>query len=279
MNVDSQAFYERYVEEHVPYHRSPRGWKRAALSLLPYWSYREWRFWGRHTPAGGRLLDLGCARGREVFRDKSHLAVGVDLARNALRDCLLNYDGAAAADLTALPFSDDSFDSVVSSHVLGHVPCEAKDAVLGEVRRVLRPGGRTLHIVETDSRHPLIEEAKRRPELYRRYLIEQDGHVGLELPSATLERFAAAGFELERLEVMDAGRMHPRLVLKWFDNEYRESSANLEWLVRRSRRVLESPIRLAWEEVRLGFEHRVRGPRHSLDDAIFVAVSLRSTKR
>ncbi len=31
-----REFYEQYVEEHVPYHRSPRGLKRLILSVLPY---------------------------------------------------------------------------------------------------------------------------------------------------------------------------------------------------------------------------------------------------
>lgn len=272
MNSNPQAFYERYVEEHVPYHRSPRGLERAILAALPYWSYREWRFWERHVPASRRLLDLGCARGREVFRDKARSVVGADLAQNALRECRTHYDAALAADLIALPFADDSFECVVSSHVLGHVPVDAKDAVLGEIRRVLRPGGKTLHVIETDSRHPLIEEAKRRPELYQQHLIDPDGHVGLELPSAVLQRFARAGFELESCERMDAGPLHPRLTLKWFDNEYRDRSRVLARLVQRARRVMHSPVRLALEEVRLGFEHRAAGRRRPLDDALFLAV-------
>ena len=40
--------------------------KRLILSVLPYWPYREWRFWARWVPLGCRLLDLGCARGFEV---------------------------------------------------------------------------------------------------------------------------------------------------------------------------------------------------------------------
>jgi hypothetical protein len=65
-------FYERYVEEHVPYHRSPHGLKRLVLlSFLPYWSYREWRFWRRTTPQGARVLDLVGKRPRSSRRFNS----------------------------------------------------------------------------------------------------------------------------------------------------------------------------------------------------------------
>jgi ubiquinone/menaquinone biosynthesis C-methylase UbiE len=43
-------------------------------------------------------------------------------------------------DAQALPFEDDSMDAVVLVAVLGEVP--DPDAALGEIKRVLRPGGR-----------------------------------------------------------------------------------------------------------------------------------------
>lgn len=44
-----------------------------------------------------------------------------------------------AADITDLPFADGTFDVVLCSHVLEHVPGE--QAALRELRRVLAPGG------------------------------------------------------------------------------------------------------------------------------------------
>lgn len=277
--VRTREFYEQYVEEHVPYHRSPRGLKRLILSFLPYWSYREWQFWERWVPRDCRLLDLGCARGREVFRERAALVVGVDLARNALQDCARNYDGVLEALLTDLPLAEESFDCVVSSHVMGHVPPAEKDPVLGEIWRVLRPGGWSLHVIETDSRCRLMQRAKEFPELYQQYLIEQDGHVGLELPSAVLARLTRAGFEVQSVDVLADGDVHPRLAMKWFANEYREASLELDALAANSEKILANPLRLAREEIRLGGRGRKAADSSHLDEALFVAVAVRKPLR
>ncbi len=42
---------------------------------------------------------------------------------------------------TALPFADDSIDWVYSSHVLEHLRRQHASNLVGEVRRVLKPGG------------------------------------------------------------------------------------------------------------------------------------------
>jgi len=271
-SLEAARFYEDYVEEHVPFKESPRGLKRFILSWLPYWSYREWRFWDRYLPANCSLLDLGAARGREVFRENGRRAIGIDLAHNALVDCSRNYGGATVGSLDRLPFPEKHFDCAVSSHVMGHVPVERKDAVFSEIHRVLRPRGRTLHIIECDSEHPWVELAKKNRKLYKKYFIDPDGHVGLEKASAVLARFARHGFEVELIEPMDPGPWHPRHVVKWFDNEYRAESAEIDRAVRDAKTVLESPLRLAIEELRLGYAHDHRATGLRLDNSQFVAV-------
>jgi SAM-dependent methyltransferase len=267
-----EAFYESYVEHHVPYHRSPRGLKGLILRFLPYASWREWRFWRRWTPPGSMLLDLGCARGREIFRERARLCAGADIAPSALKDCARHYDLAVQSLLGALPFPAHSFDCVVSSHVMGHIPREGKDAVVAEIARVLRTGGRSLHVIETDSRHPLIESAKQDPALYQRHLIEPDGHLGLELASEVIQRFARHGLRCIHCEKMEAGPIHPRLMLKWFDNDYALRDQEIGRQVRRARRTMRSPLRLAAAEVGLGLHHCFPGQRAALEHAQFVAV-------
>jgi ubiquinone/menaquinone biosynthesis C-methylase UbiE len=51
----------------------------------------------------------------------------------------------------ALPFPDGTFDVVLSRLAIHHLPGELKGQALGEMRRVLKPGGRCL-ILDFDPR-------------------------------------------------------------------------------------------------------------------------------
>jgi SAM-dependent methyltransferase len=106
------------------------------------------------------LLDMGCGRGAVLLAAAKLLpngrATGVDIWRadqthNAEQNTLRNaeIEGVAdrvevrTADITDLPFDDDSFDVIVSSLVVHNIPsADARAKAIGEAARVLRPGGR-----------------------------------------------------------------------------------------------------------------------------------------
>lgn len=105
--------------------------------------------------AGERLLDLGCGFGRhayEALRRGAHV-VACDLGRDELAEVQViveamrsgdEIEGTVVAatvngDATRLPFADASFDRIIASEVLEHVPADL-DA-FAELSRVLRPGG------------------------------------------------------------------------------------------------------------------------------------------
>ena len=93
-------------------------------------------------PAGARVLDAGCGSGR-IFRyelAKGCHILGVDLGTE-LRDNP-NVDDRVRGDVQRLPFAGASFDAVIASHVMEHLP--QPEQALSEAARVLKPGGRLL---------------------------------------------------------------------------------------------------------------------------------------
>jgi SAM-dependent methyltransferase len=106
------------------------------------------------------LLDMGCGRGAVLLAAAKLLpngrAIGVDIWRadqtdnsqeNTLRNAEL--EGIAdrvevrTADITGLPFDDNSVDVIVSSLVVHNIPSQdGRDKAIREAARVLRPGGK-----------------------------------------------------------------------------------------------------------------------------------------
>lgn len=97
-------------------------------------------------PDGARLLDAGAGEARYKGHFPKTRYVGVDLA---VGDTQWDYSGIdALADLTALPFADNTFDATLNIVTLEHVREPA--AVLREIGRTLKPGGKLLLIVPQD---------------------------------------------------------------------------------------------------------------------------------
>jgi SAM-dependent methyltransferase len=80
------------------------------------------------------------------------------------------------ADITDLPFADDSFDVILCSHVLEHVVDDRK--AMRELYRVLRPGGWALVLVPVDfDRGETFEDPKVVTPADRERLFGQADHV------------------------------------------------------------------------------------------------------
>ena len=103
---------------------------------------------------GDRVLDLGCGEGRHVisaYLEEDIEAIGVDLC---VDDLLITKEKSqpfvdennkdkffalACTNALALPFADNSFDKIVCSEVLEHIP--DYEGALKEIERILKPGG------------------------------------------------------------------------------------------------------------------------------------------
>ena len=140
---------------------------------------------------GSSLLDLGCGEGvLALLKRKEVYLAGVDLSPDLVAQALRNgYDAAHVGLLTDLPFPDASFDYVVSLDVFGHVGFDEKDAVLQEIKRVLRPDGVTMHGVESLDAKLHSDYHTMSPEKLAHF-IGIDGHIGLEVDEDIARRFA-----------------------------------------------------------------------------------------
>jgi SAM-dependent methyltransferase len=89
---------------------------------------------GSRVPPARRLLELGC--GPQPARD---VCIGIDRDEDAARAAAATGVPCIVADARRLPLADRTVGEVLARGVLHHIPDLA--AVLGEVSRVLQPGG------------------------------------------------------------------------------------------------------------------------------------------
>ena len=154
------------VQLHDRFSVNPRGW----LS----WVFDRFDF-----PRDVRLLELGCGPGGLWRANRARIPLGwdvtltdlsagmIDTARQSLGEERFSYRKADAQDL---PFDNDRFDGVVANHMLYHVPDRAR--ALGEMRRVLKVGGRLYASTNGRTRRPglgawvrqVMTESGRRPQ-------------------------------------------------------------------------------------------------------------------
>lgn len=143
MNADSgsaaeaRRVWDRYAAQ---YDKDISFWERAFFA-----TGREWVC----SRARGRVLEVGVGTGRNFpFYPAEVTVVGVDvspamldIARRRAAESTMDIE-LGVADAEALPFADNSFDTVLSTISLCAIPDHR--AAIVEMSRVLRPGGRLL---------------------------------------------------------------------------------------------------------------------------------------
>ena len=129
---------------------------------------------GRIEP-GSVVLDLGCGAGTDLLiaaqmTGSAGRVIGVDMtatmlerARQSAIEMEMTNVELHESLIEALPLDDASVDVVISNGVIDLVP--DKDAVLDEIDRVLRPGGR-LQLADVVIHHEVSEDARSRIDLW-----------------------------------------------------------------------------------------------------------------
>ena len=101
-----------------------------------------------------RILDIGCGEGRHTIKACQYngtMCVGADFGfknlvetqkkiafHKALNDIACKSFDISCMDVTNLPFKNSSFDIVICSEVLEHIPDDAR--AMSELVRILKPG-------------------------------------------------------------------------------------------------------------------------------------------
>ena len=169
-----------------------------------------------HLERGDLVLDMGAGAGRhafEVFRRGAHI-VALDYSLADLKDCASLFSAMAGAgetpagthsatvngDGTGLPFADDTFDHIICSEVMEHIPDDA--AAAAELTRVLKPGGTLAVTVPTWFPEKVCWAIN---DEYHAPFVE-GGHVRIFTEASLRRRFCDAG--LEPGEVHHAHALH-----------------------------------------------------------------------
>lgn len=110
----------------------------SRIPLQRYWQRRRHKLIMGFTPTEGRVLDVGCGSSK-IIADLPE-AIGVDLRFDKLNFMRQHHNKLLQGNGMKLPFADASFDCVISSQVIEHIPDE-NGRHLDELTRVLKPGG------------------------------------------------------------------------------------------------------------------------------------------
>lgn len=125
-----------------------RGWKSRLVKLAS-------------AAQGTRALDVACGTGDIAFQlaARGAATTGLDVTRRMLqlaraRSCSEGRVRFVAGDMMALPFPDASFDLVTTGYGIRNVP--VLEPALGEIARVLAPGGVFLSLDFNRPANPLV---------------------------------------------------------------------------------------------------------------------------
>jgi hypothetical protein len=119
--------------------RNLRARQRFWQHQSPFFDVVSWVLDLAGLAPGQRVLDAGCGNGAylRALATQPVRPAGCDLSLGMLRS--VAHRPLFNADVAALPVRDGAFDVVLAVHMLYHVP--DRSAAVGELRRVLAPGG------------------------------------------------------------------------------------------------------------------------------------------
>ena len=142
--------------------------QNAAQDTLDWYLEAETYRYGTYAPwmprvmefdkySGKKVLEIGAGMGTDLAQFAKHGAfvTDLDLSAGHLNHARKNFELRGLqgefkhGDGEYLPFGDNTFDVVYSNGVIHHTPDTTR--VIGEIRRVLKPGGRAIIMVYAEN--------------------------------------------------------------------------------------------------------------------------------
>jgi SAM-dependent methyltransferase len=189
-----RALRNGYLHRALGYEAEPSSRALGALASVLPGAPAALRRWVRHLPAGGRLLDVGCASGEFMLQMRS---LGWEVHGMDIDDASLEQARAAGLsvaagtlDAPAGAAAQGGFDAITLAHVIEHLPDPV--GALRHARDLLRPGG--LLWVATPNLRSLAHRMFRRDWLS----LDPPRHLVLFSSASLVRAFEEAG--LERIE-------------------------------------------------------------------------------
>jgi ubiquinone/menaquinone biosynthesis C-methylase UbiE len=192
--------------------------------------YDEWHwqgFWRRNelpivndwlaSLEVGSVLDAGTGTGlyRAAIEGSGHFAIGIDISREMLLVQRESHPHSALVQgsLDAIPFADSSFDHVLCTRVLTHVPVLLP--VFAEFLRIMKPGGQVF-IADLHPEHP-----------YSKMTIKaKDQRISIQIRKYSVDELkqslASAGLELLDFRTYTLAEISWKPPRDGFKNIYRD---------------------------------------------------------
>ena len=151
---------------------------------------------------GERILDLGCGDGQltQKLAAAGAIVSGVDASPEMIEAARVRGIAADVAKAEALPYAGASFDAVFSNAALHWV--QDQDAMMREVHRVLRPGGRFVAEMGGHGNIAAIRIALTAVLLHHGFGDREEGVNYYPTPEGYSKRLSAHGFAVERIELI-----------------------------------------------------------------------------
>lgn len=152
----------------------------------------------------GDLLDLGCGAGEpfaRLFIEKDWKVTGVDFSHKMLElaSRYVPEMESIHADMRQATFESASFDAIIATYSLFHIPREEHPALLQNFYRWLRPGGQLLFTYATKEYTGSEEFSGYKP------FMNQNLFYSHERPERLYAILAETGFDIKSTDYREIG--------------------------------------------------------------------------